>query len=121
MKTTKLVVGNLMIVLAVIIALQSMAAGLGNAMSNNGETSGSLGFLLAIFYLVAGIVYLSTKKAKKLTADIINAVIMALGWLMAINGAGSYADLAIWGWLGLIIGLVFLIWHYLNLRKQKEA
>ena len=56
MKTTKLVVGILMIVLAVIIALQSMAAGLGNAMSNNGETSGSLGFLLAIFYLVVGIV-----------------------------------------------------------------
>lgn len=76
---------------------------------------------MQLFYLVVGIVYLSTKKAKKLAADIINAVIMALGWLMAINGAGSYGDLNVWGWLGLIIGLGFLIWHYLNLRKQKEA
>lgn len=120
MKTTKLVIGILMIVLAFIIAIQSMIAGMGNAMSNNGETSGSLGFLIAIFYLVAGIVYIVTKKATKLTADIVNAVILCLGWLIAIAGAGSYADLNVWGWLGLIIGLGFLTWHYMQNKKLNK-
>lgn len=118
MKTTKLVVGIIMIILAVFIVFQSMVAGLGNAMSNNGEVSGSAGIIMAIIYLIAGIVYLATKKQKKLTADIINAIILALGWLLSIANAGSYSDLMIWGWLALIIGLVFLFWHWAINKKQ---
>lgn len=120
MKTTKLVFGILMIVLAFFILVQSMVAGLGNSISNNGQTSGSTGVLMALIYLVAGIVYISTKKAKKLTADIINAVILALGWLLAIANSGSFGDLNVWGWLALIIGLGFLLWHYSSLKKASK-
>lgn len=111
MKTAKLVFGILMIVLSVFIALQSMVAGLGNSLTSNHEHGGSAGILVAILYLAAGIVYLATKSAKKLGGDIANFILLALAWLLGTSNAGSYSDLTVWGWLALIIGILFLIWH----------
>ena len=48
MKTWKLVLGILSIVLFVVVSFQSCAAGLGNALSENGESSGSGGIFVAM-------------------------------------------------------------------------
>lgn len=48
MKTSRLVIGILSIVLFLIISLQSCAVGIGNTLQDNGEVSGSAGFLLAL-------------------------------------------------------------------------
>lgn len=66
MKTTKLVIGILMIVLAAFILFQSMFAGVGNAIEGNNHTSGTSGVLVALLYIVMGIVYLATRKARTL-------------------------------------------------------
>ena len=47
MKTAKLVIGIISMVLFVLVAFQSCAAGLGNALADNGEVSGTSGMLLA--------------------------------------------------------------------------
>lgn len=120
MKTTKLVVGILMIVLSVFIFFQSTVAGLGNAISNNGEIGGSGGVITAIIFLATGIVYLASKSKVKLTADIINMVLLVIAWLFAITSAGSYSDLTIWGWLALIIGVGFFIWHLIANKKANK-
>ncbi|EJF00809.1 hypothetical protein [Liquorilactobacillus mali] len=121
MKTTKLVFGILMIVLSVFIGLQSMVTGLGNSLESNNQHGGSAGILVGILYLVAGIVYLATKSAKKLGADIANFILLALAWLLGVSNAGSYGDLTVWGWLALIIGALFLVWHILSNKKAKNV
>ena len=52
----KKVIGIISIVLFFIVGFQSCAAGLGNAIQNNNEASGSAGIILAFFMLIAGII-----------------------------------------------------------------
>ena len=63
MKTWKLVSGILSIVLFVFVAFQSCAAGIWNALSENGESSGSGGIDVAILMLSGGIVSVATRKS----------------------------------------------------------
>ena len=65
MKTSKLVVGIISIVLCFLVGLQSCAAGLGNALENNGEIGGTAGLILAISLLIAGIVAICTRNGGK--------------------------------------------------------
>ena len=62
MKTAKLVIGIISIVLFGLILFQSCAAGIGNSLEGNGETSGSSGVFLALCMLIAGIVGIATRK-----------------------------------------------------------
>lgn len=65
MKVWKLVSGILSIILFVLVALQSCAAGVANTLEGNGEVSGSAGFLVAVFMLAGGIVSIATRKSQK--------------------------------------------------------
>lgn len=121
MRITKLVMGVLMIVVSAFIFLQGTVMGIGNSIANNHHTSGSGGVLVAMCYLVAGIVYLASKKRFGLGGDIANCVILVLAWLIAISNADkTYADLPIWGWMAFIIGIGFLIWYILANKKFKN-
>ena len=53
MRTWKLVSGILSIILFVLVAFQSCAAGVSNTLAENGEVSGSAGLIVAIMLLVA--------------------------------------------------------------------
>ncbi|WP_191988680.1 hypothetical protein [Companilactobacillus zhongbaensis] len=122
MKTTKLVIGILMILLSIFIVIQSMAAGLSNAIESNNSTSGSGGIIMAFAYLVSGIVYLATKSKIHLGGDIANAIILVLFGLVALTTADrSFGDLSVWIWLGMVIGLGFLIWHILQNKKLEKS
>ncbi|CCI87366.1 Putative lipoprotein [Lactobacillus gigeriorum DSM 23908 = CRBIP 24.85] len=114
-----MVVGILQIVIAAFIVLQSAAVGIGHAIENSNDAGGSAGMITAILFLVSGIVYLSTKKSKKMGGDIACLVINLLAWLFAITNAHDYTDLMIWGWLAFIIGVGFFSWHLVVNKKQK--
>lgn len=105
--TGKLVISIISIVLFMVVMLQSCAAGLSNAIENNGESSGTFGFLCAILLLIAGIVGIVVRK-KGLGANISVCVFYYLVFLFAATGAGTYSDLKVWGVLGFIFGTVFL-------------
>lgn len=107
MKTIKLIFGIISIVLFGLISLQSCAAGVGNALADNGEVSGTAGLLLAFCMLIAGIVGVCTRKSK--IGGIAAAVFYLLGGLIGIANYGSYSDLAIWSVLCFIFGGVYLI------------
>lgn len=107
MKTLRMVIGIISIVLFVIVSLQSCAAGVGNALADNGEVSGSAGFLLAICMLVAGIVGIAAKRSK--VGSFVSGGFYAFGGLLGIANAGSYSDLRIWSGLSFIFALVFII------------
>lgn len=120
MKTTKLTVGIIMIVLSVWIFIQSSFAGLGNALSNNHQSSGTAGIFVGLLYLAAGIIYIAARKNDGLGGDITNLILMIIAGLMGF-AAGDYSDLKIWAGLAVIIGLMFFIWHLVVRSQNAKA
>ena len=107
MKTAKMILGNVSMVLFLIIIFQSCAAGISNTLSDNGEVSGSAGTILAFCMLIAGIVGVAGKNSKG--ASITAGCFYLIGGLLGIANVGSFADLMIWSVLSLIFAAVFII------------
>ncbi|MVB09572.1 hypothetical protein CAFE_02280 [Caprobacter fermentans] len=107
MKVAKLIIGIVSIVLSLFVLFQSCAAGVGNAIAANGESSGSSGLFLAICLLVAGIVGIVARSSKGGT--IATTVIYAIGGIVGISNVGTYQDLMIWSVLSFIFAVVFLV------------
>lgn len=95
MKNWKLVSGILSIALCLLVLFQSCAAGLSNALQENGEAGGSAGVLVAIMLLAGGIVSIVTRKGGR-GGNIALIVLYGIGALAGFTLAGSYADLVIW-------------------------
>ena len=109
MKTLKLVLGILCIVLSVLVLFQSCAAGVGNALSESGEVSGSAGFIVAIMLLAGGIVMIAARNSGKKGGAIACIILFLLGTLIGFANAGSYSDLRIWSGLCVILAAVNVI------------
>lgn len=96
MKVWKLVSGIISIILFVIVTFQSCAAGLVNALEENGESSGTAGVIVAVLMLTGGIVSIATRKAVGKGGNIALIVLFGLAAAIGFTGAGSYGDLVIW-------------------------
>ncbi|ABX40896.1 hypothetical protein [Lachnoclostridium phytofermentans] len=115
MKTARLVIGIISMVLFAFVSFQSCAAGVGNALVNNGESSGSAGMLIAFCFLIAGIVGVATRNKGK-GGPMTAGVFYALGGIMGLATSSTlYGDLKIWAILSLIFAAVFI----LGALKQK--
>lgn len=101
MKTWKLVSGILSIIMFFMVAFQSCAAGISNALEENGEVSGSAGVIVAVMMLAGGIVSIATRKGGK-GGNIAIIVLYGLGALFGFALAGSFSDLNIWAFWCLI-------------------
>ncbi|NLB41119.1 MAG: hypothetical protein GX815_02465, partial [Clostridiales bacterium] len=64
MKTAKLIIGIVSIVLTFLILFQSCAASVVDAIEDEGGTSGGSGTFVAILMLIAGIVAIATRNSK---------------------------------------------------------
>ncbi len=95
MKTAKLVVGILTLVFSVIVLFQSCAAGLGDAIQNEGGTSGGSGLLVGFLMIAGGVVDIAARRSKG--GAIACAVIFGLAAVLGLTAAGIFADLKIWG------------------------
>lgn len=120
MKVWKLVSGILSIILFVLVALQSCAAGVANTLEGNGEVSGSAGFLVAVFMLAGGIVSIATRKSQKKGGNIALIILFGLAALIGFTNYGSYSDLAIWsGWC--LINAVLAVVAIITKKKETES
>ena len=118
MKVWKLVSGILSIILFVIVTFQSCAAGLSNALEENGEVSGTAGVLVAAFMLAGGIVSIATRKSEKNGGNIALIILFGLAALIGFTNYGSFSDLAIWsGWC--VINAVLAIVSFISIKKQR--
>ncbi|NLL80432.1 MAG: zinc-ribbon domain-containing protein [Clostridiales bacterium] len=111
----RLVIGIVSIVLFFWISFQSCAVGVANTLEGNGKVSGTAGMVLAVSWLVAGIVGIAGRKH-------IPAVATASGFyffgaLMGMVDVGIYIDLIIWSALSLSFGLILLL--AILLRKKE--
>lgn len=114
MKTWKLVSGILSIILFVFVAFQSCAAGVGNALAENGESGGSAGIIVAVLLLAGGIVSICARKGGR-GLNIALIVIFGIGAVVGFTMAGSFADLNIWaGWC-----LINVVLAVVSIVKQK--
>lgn len=112
MKTWKLVSGVLSIVLFALVAFQSCAAGMSNALSENGEVSGSAGIIVAVLLLTGGIVSIATRGSNGKGGNIALIIIFGLAALIGFAMHGSYSDLSIWaGWclINAVLAVVALL------------
>lgn len=117
MKVTRLIIGIISFVMALIVTFQSCFAGLGNAMEDNGEVGGSAGVVLAVFAIVAGIIAIVTRKGEGKGPFVAGGFYLA-GGIIGLAMAGSYADLKIWGVACIIFALVFIIGTILEKKRR---
>lgn len=108
MKTWKLVSGILSIILFVLVSFQSCAAGMANALAENGEVGGSAGIIVAIMLLAGGIVSIVTRKGSK-GGNIALIILFGIGALCGFTMAGSYGDLYIWAAWCLICAVLAVV------------
>ena len=86
MKTAKLVIGIVSIVLALVMLFQSCAANVGSVLATAGtDMSGAIGTFAAILLIVAGIIGIAARKSKGGT------------------------NLIVWGVVSLVFAVVFII------------
>ncbi|PXV88374.1 zinc ribbon protein [Lachnotalea glycerini] len=119
-KGAKTTIGIISIILFVIISFQSCAAGVGNALSESGETSGSFGFFLALFMLIAGILTVVNRSKSSKSSFIIPACFYIIGGLFAKIEIGSFTDLGIWSNLSIFFGVLLIIFMIFA-NKKKES
>lgn len=120
MKTWKLVSGILSIVFCLLVLFQSCAAGLSNAISENGEVSGSAGVLVAIMLLSAGIVAIASRKSTKNGGNVALIVLNGLGALIGFMLAGSYSDLNVWAAWCLVCAILAIVSTVKNKKAAKQ-
>ena len=108
MKTAKLVIGIISMVLFTIIVLQSCAIGIVNVLnSNTNDSSGSAGMFLAFLMLIGGIVGVATRTSKG--GGMTSGVLYIIGALVGFTNLGTFGDLVVWAGISLIFGVVFIL------------
>lgn len=120
MKTWKLVSGILSIILFTVVSFQSCAAGIVNALEDNGSSSGFTGVVVAILMLTGGIVSIATRNSLAKGGNISLIILFGLAALIGFTGYGNYSDLAIWaGWCLICAVLAFVSLLRLNKRRSE--
>ena len=119
MKTAKLIIGIVSIVLTFLVLFQSCAAGIGDAMMNEGGTSGASGFLVVILMLVSGIVAIAIRHIRG--GAIFCAIVYGLAGLFGISSNGIFKDLMVWGALCLVFAVIFLVFAITMKKNPKNS
>lgn len=119
MKVWKLVSGILSMVLFILVAFQSCAAGVSNALENNGEVSGSAGLIVAVLMLAGGIVSVATRKSEKMGGNIALIILFGLAALLGFSNYGSFSDLMIWSVWCLLNAILAVVAIITERRKRK--
>lgn len=112
--TGRLVLGIIAIILFVLIAFQSCAAGVGNALEDSDSISGSSGFILSIFMLAGGITSIATRRSTGKGGLIACAILFGIAAVMgATSWSSDYSDLKIW----VVVSVIYCIFYIVCIRK----
>ena len=121
MKTAKLVLGILGLIFSIIILFQSCAAGVVNALEDNGDIGGFAGYLVAFLLIAGSIVMIATRNNEKKGGSIAALIILALAGIIAVSNAAVYKDLIVWGVLCFIFAALNLISALTKGKGGKKA
>ena len=107
MKIARLVIGIVSLLLTFIIGFQSCAAGVVNTLQENGQSSGTYGFITGFFITIAGIIAICARSSKP--GGFVAGGFYIFSFLFGIANYGNYSDLAIWAVVSLMFGIFFFI------------
>ena len=108
MKTAKLTIGIVSIVLSLVVWFQSCAAGLGSSLENNKkDTSGAAGVFVGLFFVVAGIIGIAARKSRG--GAIAAAVFYGIAGIIGVASNGIFKDLLLCGLLSFIFAIIYII------------
>lgn len=117
--TMRLIIGIFSILLSVIIGLQSIFAGLGEALFDPESYSGAAGFILGFSMLAAGIITIAARKTKGGT--ITSIVIYVLGGIVAaVNQSEIFGDLIIWTVVSFIFAVLLIISLFMKYKVSNN-
>lgn len=117
--TMRLVIGIFSILLSVIIGLQSIFAGLGEALFDPESYSGAAGFILGFSMLAAGIITIAARKTKGGT--ITSIVIYVLGGIVAaVNQSEIFGDLIIWTVVSFIFAVLLIVSLFMKYKVSNN-
>lgn len=117
--TMRLIIGIFSILLSVIIGLQSIFAGLGEALTKSDSNGGAAGFILGFFMLAAGIVTIAARKTKGGT--ITSIVVYLLGGIIAVfNQSGIFGDLIIWTVVSFIFAVLLIVSLFMRCKSDNS-
>ena len=105
----RLVIGILSLVLSPFIIFQSFAVGVVNTIGGTGDIGGTAGVMVALLFIVCGIVGISTRNSRSKAGAFVCFALYILGGLLGIGNSAVYTDLEIWGWLAIVFAIVYLI------------
>ena len=114
-KICRLIIGIVSIALFFVIMFQSCAAGVVNTFEGNGSVSGTAGAILAMCWLVAGIVGIAGRRNKYAIGTSVGFYFF--GGLIGIANIGIYSDLAIWSMLSFAFAIIYLLSILLYRKK----
>ncbi len=114
----RIIIGVFSVIFSVAVFFESIFAGLGNALEQNGQVGGSTGIFLSFIFLASGIIILAAKDSfgAQLTSSILLAVFALIGFV----NAGDYEDLYVWSVVGLVFAVLNFFFVTLKLRKNKN-
>lgn len=115
MKTTKLIIGIISIVLSVVILFMSFGASFLDAIQDEGGTSGGGGIIVAILMLIAGIISIAARSSRG--GGIFVMILYAVAGLFAVTAQGVYKDLVVWGGLCFVFAFIFLLATFTHKRE----
>ena len=119
MKTARLCIGIVSMVLFLFIMFQSCAAGIGEALTGDESGSAGSGMFVAFMMLIAGIVGVCTRKS--VVGSYVTAGFYVIAGIIGISSIGSiFADLVIWGVLSFIFAGVFVLGGILTKKANKS-
>lgn len=108
MKVTRILIGVLSIVISAYMFFQASLVGV--FFNGTGDISGSMGALVAVFILIAGIAALASGNSTGGT--MFSGVMHALGGVIGIVTmnvyGGAYGDLLVWSGVAAIFGIIML-------------
>ncbi len=117
--TMRLIIGIFSIILSVIIGLQSIFAGLGEALTKSDSNGGAAGFILGFFMLAAGIVTIAARKTKGGT--ITSIVVYLLGGIIAVfNQSEIFGDLIIWTVVSFIFAVLLIVSLFMKYKVSNN-
>lgn len=117
--TMRLVIGIFSILLSVIIGLQSIFAGLGEALFDPESYGGAAGLILSFFMLAAGIVTIAARKTKGGT--ITSIVVYLLGGIIAVfNQSEIFGDLIIWTVVSFIFAVLLIVSLFMKYKHKNS-
>lgn len=120
MKTARLCIGIISMVLFLVIMFQSCAVGVGEVLSGEEDGSSGSGAFVAWLMLIAGIVGVCTRKS--VVGAYVTAAFYVLAGILGISSVGSvFGDLVIWGVVSLIFAAIFVCGGILTKKAKNNA